>query len=142
VIIGFLFSAGGPVRADDLSGATQLLCASAEATFCTEDGECVVEPPWSFGIPQFIEVDLDARRLSTTRASNLNRSTPIEHLVRSEGTIVFHGYENGRAFSWVINEKTGHVTAAIAVDGMAVAVFGACTPLATATQNEGEDGES
>ena len=35
----------------------------------------------------------------------------------------------GRAFSWVIDEATGRVTAAIATDGSAVAVFGACTPL-------------
>ena len=75
------------------------------------------------------EVDLDARRMSTTAASGENRTTPIEHLKRVDGAVVFHGYEMGRAFSWVIDEQTGYVTAAIAADGMAVSVFGACTPM-------------
>jgi len=40
----------------------------------------------------------------------------------------------GRAFSWVITEQTGQVTAAVAVEGLAVAVFGACTPLVGAPE--------
>jgi hypothetical protein len=115
--------------ADDLTGADRFLCVPVQATVCVEDGECAVDLPWNVNIPQFIEVDLEAKRLATTADSGLNRETPIEHLRRSGGTIVFHGFEMGRAFSWVIDELTGHVTAAVATDGLAVAVFGACTPL-------------
>jgi len=117
------------VQADDLTGADRFLCVPVQATVCVEDGECAVDLPWNVNIPQFIEVDLEAKRLATTTASGLNRETPIEHLRRSDGTIVFHGFEMGRAFSWVIDEVTGHVTAAVATDGLAVSVFGACTPL-------------
>lgn len=115
--------------ADDLTGSSLLLCVPVQATVCVEDGECVVELPWNINVPQFIEVDLDAMSLRTTRASGENRMTPIEHLSRDGGTIVLHGFEMGRAFSWVISEASGHVTAAVATDGMAVSVFGACTPL-------------
>jgi hypothetical protein len=94
-----------------------------------ENGECWVDLPWNLNVPQFIEVDLETKRLSTTEASGENRATPIKHLSRVDGTIVFHGFEMGRAFSWVISEATGHVTAAVAAEGLAVAVFGACTPL-------------
>lgn len=118
-----------PVRADDLTGSDRLLCTPVQATLCVEDGECVVDLPWNVNIPQFIEVDLASGRLATTAASGDNRATAIEHLSRDGGVIVFHGFENGRAFSWVISELTGHVTVAIARDGMTVAVFGACTPL-------------
>jgi hypothetical protein len=114
--------------ADDLRGADRLLCVPVQATLCVEDGECTVELPWNVNIPKFIEVDLVAKRLATTAASADNRATPIEHLRRGDGTIVFHGFEMGRAFSWVIDELTGHVTAAIAADGVAVTVFGVCTP--------------
>ena len=117
------------VSADDLAESDRFLCVPVQATLCIEDGECAVELPWNVNIPQFIEVDLEAKRLATTTASGLNRETPIEHLRRSDGTIVFHGFEMGRAFSWVIDEVTGHVTAAVATDGLAVSVFGACTPL-------------
>ncbi len=115
--------------ADDLTGSNRFLCASVQATVCFEDGECAIDLPWNLNIPDFVQVDLGARLLSTTEASGLNRETPIDHLSRMDGTIVFHGFEMGRAFSWVITEETGQVTAAIAAEGISVAVFGACTPL-------------
>jgi len=126
------------VSADDLTGSDRFLCVPVQAAMCVEDGECAVDLPWNLNIPQFIEVDLEEKRLATTTASGLNRETPIEHLRRSDGTIVFHGFEMGRAFSWVIDEATGHVTAAVATDGLAVSVFGACTPMPTAAEPANE----
>jgi hypothetical protein len=116
--------------ADDLTGSDRFLCTPIQATLCVEDGECAVDLPWNVNIPQFIEVNLGTKRLATTAASGENRQTPIEHLRRVDGNIVFHGFEMGRAFSWVIDEASGRVTAAIAADGMSVAIFGACTPAA------------
>jgi hypothetical protein len=124
-----LVFSGQTARADDLTGSARFVCAPVQATVCVEDGECAVDLPWNVNIPQFIEVDLEARRLSTTEASGEDRTTSIEHLSREDGTIVFHGFEMGRAFSWVISEWTGHVTAAVAADGVAVSVFGVCTPM-------------
>ena len=37
--------------------------------------------------------------------------------------------ENGRAFSFVINEEIGMLSAAVPRDETTVTVFGACTPL-------------
>jgi hypothetical protein len=125
-----LLCSGSTAVADDLTGADHFLCTPIQATLCVEDGECAVDLPWNVNIPQFIEVDLDAKRLATTEASGENRQTPIEHLRREDGNIVFHGFEMGRAFSWVIDEASGRVTAAIATDGISVAIFGACTPVA------------
>jgi len=122
------------VPADDVHGADRLLCAAVQATYCLEDGECGIDLPWNLNIPEFIEVDLEARRLSTTAASGENRATPIDHLSRSGGDIVFHGYEMGRAFSWVITESTGQLTAAVAAEGVAISVFGACTPIASSRE--------
>jgi hypothetical protein len=88
--------------------------------------------PWNLKVPQFIEVDLKARRMGTTRASGENRSTPIEHVRRESGTIVLQGYERGRAFSFVIKEDTGAASVAVASPGKSVAVFAACTPMPVA----------
>jgi hypothetical protein len=126
--------------ADDLTDSDQFLCAAVQATMCVEDGECVAQVPWNLNIPEFIEVDLEAKRLATTAASGENRATPIQHLGRSDGTIVFHGYERGRAFSWVIDEQSGRVTIAVATDGGAVAVFGTCTPMATGDSTRSKGG--
>jgi len=120
---------GASALADDLTGKNRMLCTAVQATRCLESGDCVVDLPWNMNIPQFIEVDLTARKLSTTKASGENRTTKIDQLRREDGMIVIQGFERGRAFSFVINEETGVLSAAVAAQGKVVAVFGACTPM-------------
>lgn len=126
------------VWADDLTGASRLLCASIQATACVEGGDCSIDLPWNLNIPEFIDIDLDAKRLSTTAASGENRATPITHLTRENGLIVLQGFEMGRAFSFVITEETGRVAVAVATEGRAVAIFGACTPQPATTKAGGK----
>ncbi len=114
--------------ADDVHGTDVMICASIEATVCTLEG-CEIGTPWLWGIPQFVEIDLKAKKLRTTAASGANRETPITSLDRSDGLIFLQGVENGRAFSFVITEKTGVLSAAVAREELTVSVFGACTPL-------------
>lgn len=121
--------APGWVRADALAGANRILCTAVQATRCVDSGDCEVDLPWNLNVPQFIEVDLTAKKLSTTKASGQNRTTPIEQLRRQDGMIVIQGFEKGRAFSFVIEQETGTLTAVVASQGRAVAVFGACTPM-------------
>ncbi len=120
--------AAAPLRADDLTGATRFLCASVQANECLAGSDCEASEPWELKLPEFIEVDLDAKKLGTTAASGENRSTPISHLIREDGLIVLQGFEMGRSFSFVITESTGRITAAVAREDRAVVVFGSCTP--------------
>jgi hypothetical protein len=131
ILVGslLLFSAV-PAFADDLTGVDSMLCATNSVVECQDDGDCSTGSPSEMNVPQFIEVDLRGKRLSTTRASGLNRATEILYLQRQGEQIVLQGYENGRAFSFVIREKTGLLSAAIAAEGLTVGVFGACTPVA------------
>jgi hypothetical protein len=117
--------------ADDLTGAQSILCTSMQATICTDDGDCTTESPGELNIPQFLELDLKGKVISTTRASGENRSTPIRTLEKEGGLVFVQGIEQGRAFSFVISESSGMLSAAVARDGKAVSVFGACTPLST-----------
>ncbi|HOC42361.1 MAG TPA: hypothetical protein PKJ99_05005 [Thermoanaerobaculales bacterium] len=137
IAVLLLALAGRTAAADDLTGSGRFLCAAVQATACVEDGECGIDVPWNLNIPDFFEVDLEAKRLSTTKASGENRATSIEGLIRQGGIISFHGFENGRAFSWVISEQTGRATVAVATDGASVAVFGACTPIVEAAGSAG-----
>jgi hypothetical protein len=98
---------------------------------CTGDQECESGPPWAWNIPQFVEVDLETKMLSTTEASGENRTTPAEVLRRENGVIVIQGMELGRAFSIVVSEDLGSMSASIAAEDLTVSVFGACTPLQT-----------
>ena len=117
----------GFVGADDLTGADRWLCSAIEATVCDVDGDCNIGAPWLWNIPQFIEVDLTKKKIATTKASSENRETPIRTIERSGGLVFIQGIENGRAFSLVVEEKTGTLSAAVARTGMTVSVFGACT---------------
>jgi hypothetical protein len=118
----------GASHADDLKGVSRLLCSSGQLAACFDDGECEHAAPWTLNVPAFIEVDLGAKKLSTTPASGENRSTPIKNLERTDGRIVIQGFEGGRAFSFLIDEETGALTAAVARNGVGVVVFGNCTP--------------
>jgi hypothetical protein len=118
------------VSADDLTGATELLCSPAQATVCNPEEGCETAPPWTWNIPSFIKVNLEDKTMSTTEASGEDRATPIGNVQRSGGRIFLQGVERGRAFSFVVDEATGMITAAVARDGFTVSVFGACTPAA------------
>jgi hypothetical protein len=120
-----------PAQADDLTGADRFVCAALVVVACWDDGECEEGMPAELNVPQFIEIDLKAKRLSTTKASGENRTSPIAQLQRERGQIVLQGHEAGRAFSFVIAEETGRASVAVATDGRNVSVFGACTPVAT-----------
>ena len=114
--------------ADDLTGSETFLCTVVYASACTPDGECVGGPAWNLNIPQFIEVDLKEKTLSTTKASDENRSTRIKNLEREEDLIIFQGVENGRAFSFVITESTGMASIAVAMTDKGIVAYGVCTP--------------
>jgi len=128
--VAVLSAAGSAgVRADDVTGADRLICASIQATACTVDEDCVMATPSDWNIPSFIEIDLAGKMLSTTAASGEPRATPIKHLEREDGLIMLQGSEAGRAFSFVVTEETGTISVAVARDGVTVSVFGACTPM-------------
>jgi hypothetical protein len=112
---------------DDVSDSSRLLCAAAEVVACSEGGECLTIEPWELDVPQFVVVDTRKKTISTTRASGENRSTPIQTLHESDSSIFLQGTEQGRAFSFVIDQLTGILTVAVARDGLTVSVFGACT---------------
>lgn len=119
----------GTAIADDLTGADRLLCSTTQATACGMAAECASLPPAELNIPQFVLVDVAKKTLSTTAASGENRTTPAQTVRREEGQIVLQGYENGRAFSLVIQEATGRASFASAAESRGVMVFAACTPM-------------
>lgn len=115
------------VVADDVTDADRLLCSTSEVMVCFEGAECMKVLPWELNVPQFVIVDLKKKTISTTKASNEPRSTPIRSLERGGEAIVLQGTEAGRAFSFNIDKITGLLTAAVARDGITASVFGACT---------------
>ena len=51
-------------------------------------------------MPQFVVIDTKDGKVSTTKASGENRSTPIGKVNRADGLMFFQGIEQSRAFSF------------------------------------------
>ena len=119
--------ASGVALADNLEGADRLLCAPEQIMICVEDADCYPAHAAELGVPDFVIVDLKNKKMQTTKASEQTRTTAFSSMSRSGGKIFLQGVENGRAFSFVIDEATGSLTVAVSRDGVAVAAFGACT---------------
>lgn len=113
--------------AENLQGVDEMICAAGQAQICLETGSCYATPPWELNMPEFVVIDTKAKTVSTTKASGLNRATEFTAMEQSGGLLYLQGIEGGRPFSFVINEVTGHMTAAVSRDGLTVTVFGSCT---------------
>jgi len=113
--------------AENLEGTDDLLCAAGNAQICFENGECFPVAPWELAIPDFVVIDTKDKTVSTTKASGENRSSPFSSVERNDGIITLQGREGNRVFSFVIEEASGHMTAAVVRDGFSVTVFGVCT---------------
>lgn len=119
----------GSVFADDLTGSDSLLCYGLSAARCATGEACESVEPWKLNIPDFVKLDLRAKRIQTTAASKDNRETPLQTVQRSNGTILVQGLQGERAFSWLITETSGEGTLSVAGVGQGVTVFTVCTPV-------------
>lgn len=125
ILAGMLM--GGLVQADNLAGVDRMVCAAMQVQICVEADTCYAASADELDVPDFVVIDTKKKRISTTRASGENRSTTFTSVQKADGLIFLQGIENGRAFSFIIEEVSGLMTVAIARDGAAVNVFGACT---------------
>ena len=117
----------GIAWAENVTGVDRIVCSTAQVQICIEFDTCYSVASIELGIPDFIVIDTDERTVSTTAASGQNRSTTFTSYSREAGLIYLQGVEGGRAFSFVVEELTGSLTAAVATDGITVNVFGNCT---------------
>jgi hypothetical protein len=126
-LAGVLYA--GAVFADDVTGSDSLLCYGLSAARCETGEACEAVAPWKLNIPDFVKLDLRGKRIQTTAASKDQRETPLQTVQRSNGTILIHGEQGGRAFSWLITETSGEGTLSVAAPGQGVTVFTVCTPV-------------
>lgn len=124
-IAGLLIA--GLAYAENIDGIDRMLCSAGEVKICFETGECYDALPEELDVPEFVILDMKKNSVSTTRASNVKRSSDFSRVDRSNGLIRLQGFEGERAYSFVIDEATGKLTVAVSADGFTVSVYGACT---------------
>ena len=114
--------------ADDLTDSDSLLCYGWSATRCNFEGVCEVTEAWQLNLPDFLRIDLEAKVAVTTESAPQQRETEIHTVVREGGTIILQGMQDGRAFSWLIQELSGEGTLTVSTPGEGLTVFTNCTP--------------
>lgn len=116
-----------PGTAASFDGSVPLICAAIEIMECGSGGECHRRTAESVNLPRFIK--LDFARKTITGAGADERTAPMHSFERTDGRIIMHGGQEGRAWSLVIDGGTGNMSAGVVDHDFAFLVFGACTPL-------------
>jgi hypothetical protein len=119
----------GSARAEDVSGRDRMLCTVQQVNQCAPFVECDTASPLDWGVPDFVVIDVAAKTLSTTASSERPRRSPVRHLERQDGQVFLQGVENGRAFTIVVVEATGELSAAVSKADLNLSIYGVCTPL-------------
>ena len=117
------------VLATTYDGSVPLLCAIIEVVECEAGADCQSGNADSVNLPSFVKVDVPQKVLSTTEAAAEQRTTPIRHVEHLDGHLTLQGGEGRRAWSLIIIEGTGKLTATITDDQVGFVIFGACTPI-------------
>jgi hypothetical protein len=116
----------GVSLAGDFDGSKKLRCVPTDATECSGAGECKRVTVEEINIPRWIAVDFKKKKLSGTDSDGEDETTAIENVRVDDGQTILQGAENGRAWSMVIDQMTGDMTAAIAGDETGFVLFGVC----------------
>ena len=124
--IGCAVPAAGLAAAADFDGSRNLLCAPTDLVECGGAGECQRLTAEELNIPQFFTVDFKKKQMSGKLENGEVTTTAIQNVAKHEGRTILQGAENGRAWSMVIGQMTGDMTAAIAGDGTGFVLFGVC----------------
>ena len=120
--------------ATTFDGSKPLLCALQHVTECETGAECVGVWTQEVNAPDFLQVDISNKVISATPEAGTVRTTPIERSEYLDGKLILQGADDGvegvrdgLAWSMVIDDTTGKMIISAAGDGVAFAVFGACT---------------
>ena len=112
----------------DFDGSVPLICAVIDVMECDPVGGCEVREVEDIDLPQFVRIDFEGKKITTTRAQEGDRSSAMRFLERMDGVMILQGAENGRGWSMAIVEETGKMSAAAVGAEAGFVVFGACTP--------------
>ena len=129
-----LATASMTATAAAFDGSKPLLCALQHVTECETGAECMGVWTQEVNAPDFLQVDVANKVISATPEAGTGRTTPIERSEHLDGKLILQGADDGvegvrdgLAWSMVIDDSTGKMIISAAGDGVAFAIFGACT---------------
>jgi hypothetical protein len=132
VMIICLFSV--PAVAGNYDGSKELLCAVMDLSECLPGGKCQDVTAEEVGIPNFLRIDFQKKKLSATFADGSKKISPIVNLEKIAGKLILQGAEegiegvkDGLGWSLSLDEDNGKMVLTASGDAVAFVMFGACT---------------
>jgi hypothetical protein len=113
-----------PAQAADIDGSVPVFCAFTRAVECHYQVGCDQVLPEDVLLPNFVKIDFQKKIVSMPQFGS-NRTTEIKSFQRADGKLILQGHEV-RAWSVIINEKTGQMTLAVASEEDGFVLFGSC----------------
>jgi hypothetical protein len=122
-----------PVFAGDFDGSKALLCALMDFVECQPGGKCQPVTAEELGLPQFIRINFQEKKISGSQSGGSGKGTAIERLEEIDGKLIIQGAEDGVenvrdgvGWSLAIAEETGKLVLTASGDEVGFVVFGAC----------------
>jgi hypothetical protein len=120
--------------AGEFDGSKELICAITDVVECGPGGKCQQLTANDVGIPDFIRINFEGKKISATQASGDKRSTDIEKFEKVDGKVMIQGAEDGIegvrdgvGWSLAIAEDSGKMVLTASGDEVGFVIFGACT---------------
>ena len=117
------YAAGAAGKFD---GSAPLACALTDVHECAADAECKRVSAGRVNLPPFVKVDIRAGKVHSESAG---RESPFKSAQRLDGTLLLQGSENERAWTMMIAETTGKMSATISAAEEGFVIFGSCMVL-------------
>lgn len=137
-ICGFIILSVGMISisaiAGDFDGSKVLICSIMDVVECGPGGKCQQLTAKDVGIPDFLKINFEGKKISATQASGDKRSTEIEKFEKVDSKVIIQGAEDGIegvrdgvGWSLAIADDTGKMVLTASGDEVGFVVFGACT---------------
>ena len=119
-------SMAATAAASDFDGSKKLICAPSDVFECGPAIDCQRATPETVNIPRFIRVDVKKKQLSGSIGGGEEVTTGIQNVTTKDGKLTLQGAENARAWSLVIDQETGQMSASVSDNIEGFLLFGGC----------------
>ena len=123
-----------PAIAGNFDGSKELLCAVMDIMECIPGGKCQEVTAEEVGIPNFLRIDINEKKLSATFGNGSKKNSAIKNIEKIDGKVILQGAEDGiegirdgLGWSLAIDEENGKMVLTASGDAVAFVMFGACT---------------
>ena len=134
ILVTIICMSSIPAAAGNFDGSKELLCAVMDIIECLPNGKCMEVTAEEVGIPNFLRIDFNKKKLHATFADGTKKISPILSTEKIDGKFFLQGAEDGiegvrDGLGWTLalDEDNGKMVLTASGEAVAFSMFGACT---------------